>query len=55
MHLMQALNDAFGYFLFYDTTWMLRKEKPVNLELKHIDRSLMQLFIKNAKGKKDSI
>lgn len=25
----------------------------VNLELKHIDRSRMQLFIKNAKGKKD--
>jgi integrase/recombinase XerD len=31
----------------------LRVSEVVNLELKHIDRSRMQLFIKNAKGKKD--
>jgi integrase/recombinase XerD len=31
----------------------LRVSEVVNLELKHIDRSRMQLLIKNAKGKKD--
>lgn len=31
----------------------LRVSEVVALELKHIDRSRMQLFIKNAKGKKD--
>ena len=31
----------------------LRVSEVVNLELKHIDRSRMQLYIKNAKGKKD--
>ncbi len=31
----------------------LRVSEVVKLELKHIDRSRMQLFIKNAKGKKD--
>ncbi len=31
----------------------LRVSEVVNLELKHIDRSRMQILIKNAKGKKD--
>ena len=31
----------------------LRVSEVVNMELKHIDRSRMQLLIKNAKGKKD--
>ena len=52
--LFQALqNKKHKAILFTAYSAGLRVSEVVNLELKHIDRSRMQLLIKNAKGKKD--
>ena len=39
--------------LFTANSAGLRVSEVVNLQLKHIDRSRMQLFIEKSKGKKD--
>ena len=46
-------NNKHKAILFTAYSAGLRVSEVVNLELKHIDRSRMQLLIKNAKGKKD--
>jgi site-specific recombinase XerD len=47
------LNKKHKAILFTAYSAGLRVSEVVNLELRHIDRSRMQLLIKNAKGKKD--
>jgi site-specific recombinase XerD len=47
------INKKHKAILFTAYSAGLRVSEVVNLELKHIDRSRMQLLIKNAKGKKD--